>query len=181
MLSVYIYVCVCPLRLCVYSTCASGMACACRMSCLLERLLTLSAEACWPLLLSLDLTPPSRLSPPPFHRPHPLSLPPPNPCHAPAACPRPPLLPPPPKHTQSRALTFLTQTMRSYPADAESHSQAVCAAIFYLFKSAPDSITIRRELLSSTRFMLSGPYKGVCFLGVIPEVLQVCVCVWGGV
>jgi hypothetical protein len=74
---------------------------------------------------------------------------------------------------QSRALTFLTQTIRSYPADAESHSQAICAAIFYLFKTAPDSISIRRELLSSTRFMLSSKdYKGVCFLGVIPEVLE---------
>lgn len=62
--------------------------------------------------------------------------------------------------------------MRSYPADAEQHSQAVCSAIFYLFKTAPDSISIRRELLSSTRYMLSGPYKAVCFLTVISDVLQ---------
>ncbi len=73
---------------------------------------------------------------------------------------------------QSRALTFLTQTMRSYPPDADAHSQAVCSAIFYLFKTAPDSISIRRELLSATRYMLSGPYKAVCFQQVIPDVLQ---------
>jgi hypothetical protein len=48
----------------------------------------------------------------------------------------------------------------------------VCSAIFYLFKTAPDSISIRRELLSATRYMLSGPYKGVCFQQVIPDVLQ---------
>lgn len=78
---------------------------------------------------------------------------------------------------QSRALTFLTQTMRGYPGgntkeEAQAHAQAVCSAIFYLFKTAPDSISIRRELLSATRYMLSGEYKQVCFLGVIPDVLQ---------
>jgi hypothetical protein len=62
--------------------------------------------------------------------------------------------------------------MRSTPVEPEQHSQAVCAAIFYMFKTAPDSILIRRELLSATRYMLSGAFKSVCFLGVIPEVLQ---------
>lgn len=47
----------------------------------------------------------------------------------------------------------------------------VCSAIFYLFKTAPDSISLRRELISSTRYMLAGPYKATCFLNVINDVL----------
>jgi hypothetical protein len=78
---------------------------------------------------------------------------------------------------QSRVLNIISQTMRGVAPDPssaglmESWSQRVCGALLYLFRTAPDSIVIRRELLGSTRYMLSGPYKGVCFAGVVPEVL----------
>lgn len=79
-------------------------------------------------------------------------------------------------HAQGRILNILSQTMRSYPADTaaqhEAHTKRVAAALFYQFRTAPDSIAIRRELLSSTRYMLSGPLKAVAFQDAVPDVLQ---------
>lgn len=62
--------------------------------------------------------------------------------------------------------------MRNFPVELEPHTQNICSSLFYLFRSAPDSIAVRRELLAATRCMLTGPQKNVCFAGVIGDVLQ---------
>lgn len=72
---------------------------------------------------------------------------------------------------QVRTLNFLTMMMRNFPAELEPHMQPVCAALFYLFRSAPDSIAVRRELLAATRYVLTGPQKSACFAGVLCDVL----------
>jgi hypothetical protein len=72
---------------------------------------------------------------------------------------------------QVRTLNFLTMMMRNFPAELEPHMNGVCSALFYLFRSAPDSIAVRRELLAATRYVLTGPQKSACFAGVIDDVL----------
>jgi hypothetical protein len=72
---------------------------------------------------------------------------------------------------QVRTLNFLTMMMRNFPAELEAHVNDVCKALFYLFRSAPDSIAVRRELLAATRYVLTGPQKSACFAGVIDDVL----------
>jgi hypothetical protein len=61
--------------------------------------------------------------------------------------------------------------MRNFPGELEPHVNGVCSALFYLFRSAPDSIAVRRELLAATRYVLTGPQKSACFAGVIDDVL----------
>lgn len=73
---------------------------------------------------------------------------------------------------QVRTLNFLTMLMRNFPVELEPHMQGISSSLFYLFRSAPDSIAVRRELLAATRCMVSGPQKNVCFAGVIGDVLE---------
>ncbi|WIA37453.1 hypothetical protein OEZ86_014371 [Tetradesmus obliquus] len=75
------------------------------------------------------------------------------------------------KVAQVRTLNFLTMMMRNFPGELEPHVGRVCSALFYLFRSAPDSIAVRRELLAATRYVLTGPQKAACFAGVIDDVL----------
>eukprot|EP00879_Flechtneria_rotunda_P005042 GHRR01005319.1.p1 GENE.GHRR01005319.1~~GHRR01005319.1.p1 ORF type:complete len:3477 (+),score=1416.33 GHRR01005319.1:1112-11542(+) len=73
---------------------------------------------------------------------------------------------------QVRTLNFLNMMVRNLQLGLQPYPDQLCSTLLYLFRSAPDTIAIRRELLAATRYLLASPQKGACFVNNIDEILR---------
>ncbi len=76
---------------------------------------------------------------------------------------------------QVHTLNYLTILMRannSYSKMLEPYAPTVIHGLFYAFRTAPDAILIRKELIHATRYVISGPNKAAAFANYIEDVLD---------